>query len=379
MTPESDIEQKPAFGSPSEPKRRKPLIGMTETELREAAKALGMPAFTGSQIAKWLYSPTPSLHKGEGDRRCITGIDEMTNISKKNREVLAEHYCVGGMAPIGSQRSKDGTVKYLFPVSSGKCVETVYIPDHERATLCVSCQVGCKMNCLFCQTGKQGFEGHLTAGDIINQILSLPERETLTNIVFMGQGEPMDNMEAVIRAIEILTAKWGLAWSPRRIPVSSVGIKGKLQEFIERTTCHIAISMHSPIHEQRIELMPAEKSMPIADVVEMLRAYGFSHYGRRVSFEYIVFDGLNDSKTHAKEIARLLKGLDCRVNLIRYHKVPGVPLMTSNEAKMQAMCDYLNAHGITTTIRTSRGEDILAACGLLSTAQSVEEETNSKQ
>ena len=354
---------------------RKPLIGMSEAELREAVKVLGMPAFTASQIAKWLYQSPLRSHENENKMVLHTNdaLDFMTNISKKNREILAQHYCIGTMAPASCQKSKDGTIKYLFPVSSGKFVETVYIPDHERATLCVSCQVGCKMNCLFCQTGKQGFEGNLTAGDIINQILSLPERETLTNIVFMGQGEPMDNMDAVIRAIEILTEKWGMAWSPRRITVSSVGIKGKLQEFIERTTCHIAISMHSPIHEQRISMMPAEKGMPIADVIEMLRAYGFSHHGRRLSFEYLVFDGLNDSKTHAKEIAKLLRGLDCRVNLIRYHKVPGVPLMTSNETKMQAMCDYLNTHGITTTIRASRGEDILAACGLLSTAQSVEE------
>ena len=151
------------------------LMGMTPDELKAAVKALGMPAFTGSQIAKWLYD------------KHARSIDEMTNISKANREKLAEHFIVGVMNPIDCQKSKDGTIKYLFPTASGKFIETVYIPDHDRATLCVSCQVGCRMNCLFCQTGKQGFEGHLTTADILNQIYSLPERENLTNIVFMGQ------------------------------------------------------------------------------------------------------------------------------------------------------------------------------------------------
>ena len=225
------------------------------------------------------------------------------------------------------------------------------------------------MNCLFCQTGKQGFEGQLTAGDIINQIYSLPERDKLTNIVFMGQGEPMDNLDNVLKATKILTEKWGMAWSPRRITVSSVGIKGKLKRFIEESECHLAISLHSPLHEQRAQLMPAEKGMPIADVVRLLKNYDFSHQ-RRLSFEYIVFDGLNDSTTHAKEIVRLLSGLDCRVNLIRFHSIPDVPLKTSNEKKLETMRDYLTHHGIYTTIRASRGQDIFAACGMLSTKYS---------
>ena len=279
-------------------------------------------------------------------------------------ELLANHYCIGAMEPADCQRSKDGTVKYLFPVSSGKFVETVYIPDRDRATLCVSCQVGCKMNCLFCQTGKQGFEGQLTAADILNQIYSLPERDSLTNIVFMGQGEPMDNLDNVLKATEILTAEWGYAWSPRRITVSSVGIKEKLRRFLDESECHVAISLHSPLHEQRQSLMPAEKAMPIADVVALLKQYDFSHQ-RRLSFEYIVFDGINDSTTHAKEIIRLLDGLYCRVNLIRFHCIPDVPLRTTDDRKMEAMRDYLTHHGIFTTIRASRGQDIFAACGLL--------------
>ena len=333
-----------------------PLLGKSLAELKEVAKSLGMPAFAGGQMAKWLYV------------KHVMDIDGMTDISKGNRELLKERYTIGCMPPAESQRSVDGTVKYLFPTSSGKFVETVYIPDNDRATLCVSSQVGCKMNCLFCQTGKQGFEGNLTTADILNQIYSLPERDKLTNIVFMGQGEPMDNLDNVLRATEALTAAWGYAWSPKRITVSSVGVKNKLKRFIEESECHVAISLHSPIHEQRAMLMPAEKAMPIADVVEMLRNYDFSHQ-RRLSFEYIVFGGVNDSPMHAREIIKLLKGLDCRINLSRFHQIPGVDLHGADDSRMEAFRDYLTGHGVFTTIRASRGQDIYAACGLLSTAR----------
>lgn len=333
-----------------------PLLGMSLSELKDVAKALGMPAFTGGQMAKWLYT------------KRVLSIDDMTDISKQNREKLKEQYTIGCMPPAGCQRSKDGTVKYLFPTAGGKFVETVYIPDDDRATLCVSSQVGCKMNCLFCQTGKQGFEGNLTASDILNQIYSLPERDKLTNIVFMGQGEPMDNLDNVLRATEVLTAAWGYAWSPKRITVSSVGVRSKLRRFIEESECHLAISLHSPLHEQRAMLMPAEKAMPISEIVEMLRGYDFRHQ-RRLSFEYIVFGGLNDSKAHAREIVRLLKGLDCRINLIRFHQIPDVGLHGADEERMTAFRDYLTGHGLFTTIRASRGQDIYAACGLLSTAE----------
>ena len=334
----------------------KPLLGLSLAELKGVAVELGLPAFAGGQMAKWLYA------------KHVAGIDGMTDISKANREKLKAGYTIGCMPPADRMQSNDGTVKYLFPTASGKFVETVYIPEGNRATLCVSSQVGCKMNCLFCQTGKQGFEGNLTVADILNQVYSLPERDTLTNIVFMGQGEPMDNLDNVLKATEVLTADYGYAWSPRRITVSSVGVKNKLRRFIEESECHLAISLHSPLHEQRAMLMPAERAMPIADIVEMLRGYDFSHQ-RRLSFEYIVFGGLNDSPTYAREIVKLLKGLDCRVNLIRFHRIPGVNLQGADEARMEAFRDYLTGHGIFTTIRASRGQDIYAACGLLSTAR----------
>ena len=340
---------------------KKYLLGMTLGELKEAAKTLGMPAFTGGQIAKWLYT------------QHVKSIDEMTNISKANREKLAAEYEIGCKEPSDAQHSKDGTIKYLFPTDSGKFVETVYIPEEDRATLCVSSQIGCKMNCLFCQTGKQGFEGNLSATDILNQIYSLPERDKLTNIVFMGQGEPMDNLDNVLRTTEVLTADFGYAWSPKRITVSSVGIKGKLKRFLEESNCHVAISMHSPLHEQRSELMPAERGMSIESIVELLSNYDFSHQ-RRLSFEYIVFKGVNDSEEHAKEIVKLVRGLECRVNLIRFHPIPNIPLHGVDDHKMEQFRNYLTQHGVFTTIRASRGQDIFAACGLLSTAKKIAEE-----
>ena len=345
---------------------KKTLMGMSLAELRQVATDLGMPAFTGGQIADWLY------------HRHVGSIDEMTNLSKVNRARLAEAYEIGAMPPTDCQRSVDGTVKYLFPTRSGHQVETVYIPDGDRATLCVSSQVGCKMRCLFCQTGRQGFEGNLTAGDIINQIYSLPERDTLTNIVFMGQGEPMDNLDAVLRATQLLTAPYGWAWSPKRITVSSVGIRGKLRRFLDESDCHIAISLHTPMASQRAELMPAERAFPISEVTDLLRQYDFSHQ-RRLSFEYIVFGGVNDSERHARETVRLLHGLDCRVNLIRFHQIPGSDLHGADEERMEWLRDYLTSHGVFTTIRASRGEDIYAACGLLSTARGIDEERAPKE
>ena len=345
---------------------KKRLLGLTTAELKQVAQQLGMPAFTGGQIAKWLYE------KG------VMSIDEMTNLSKQNRERLSNEYCVGAMPPIDCQRSVDGTIKYLFPVvttgnsgdsgisgHSGLFVETVFIPDGDRATLCVSSQVGCKMNCLFCQTGKQGFEGNLSAADILNQIYALPERDQLTNVVFMGQGEPMDNLDNVLKTTEILTADYGWAWSPHRITISTVGLKSNMRRLLDESECHVAVSLHSPIHEQRLQLMPAEKQFAIADIVALLKEYDWSHQ-RRITFEYTMFGDTNDSPLHAKELTKLLRGLICRVNLIRWHRVPDVPLKEVEMETMEHFRDYLNNHGVPTTIRASRGQDIWAACGLLS-------------
>ena len=336
--------------------QKQPLLGLTLSELQAITKQLSMPLFTAKQMASWLY-----------DKKVKT-IDEMTNLSLKHRTLLNELYEVGATAPMHAMSSVDGTIKYLYQVGENSFVEAVYIPDGERATLCVSSQVGCKMNCKFCMTGKQGFTTNLSANQILNQIISLPECDKLTNVVMMGMGEPLDNLDEVLKALEILTAPYGFAWSPKRITLSTVGLKKGLKRFIESCDCHLAISLHSPVPEQRRDLMPAEKSYSITEMVDLLRNYDFSKQ-RRLSFEYIVFKGVNDSMLYAKELLKLLRGLDCRVNLIRFHAIPNVDLEGVDMDSMVKFRDYLTSHGLFTTIRASRGEDIFAACGMLSTAK----------
>ena len=332
-----------------------PLLGLTLDELKQVAARVGMPSFAAKQMAQWLYT------------KRVQTIAEMTNISLRHREALEQEYEVGRQEPIEAVRSVDGTVKYLFQVGTS-AVESVYIPaeDGSRATLCVSSQVGCKMNCLFCMTGKQGFTAHLTAAQILNQILSIPESDTLTNVVLMGMGEPFDNIDHVLRALQLMTADYALAWSPKRITVSTVGVMKGLRRFLDESECHLAISLHNPFPQERLQLMPAERGCSISDMLQLLRQYDFTHQ-RRLSFEYIVFRGVNDNEAHARELVRILKGLECRINLIRFHAIPGVPLEGVEMDKMVAFRDYLTHHGVFTTIRASRGEDIWAACGMLST------------
>ena len=336
------------------------LLGKTSNELREVVAQVGLPAFTAGQIASWMY------------QRGASSFDEMTNISKKGREALAERYEVGRRAPIDVQRSVDGTAKYLFPVSCGGHVETVFIPDGERGTVCVSCQVGCKMGCKFCMTGRQGFHGHLTPGDILNQLYSMPEREQITNVVFMGQGEPFDNLDTILRATELLQADYGWAWSPKRITVSTVGLKKGMERFLAESQCHLAVSLHNPVPDERQEMIPAEKAWSLREFIPLLRKYDWTHQ-RRLSFEYTVFHGHNDTPRHVRELCRLLGRMECRVNLIRCHEIPESPFKPAPESTMEWMRDELNKHGITTTIRASRGQDIFAACGLLSTAKQGQE------
>jgi 23S rRNA (adenine2503-C2)-methyltransferase len=338
--------------------KREALAGMTLGELKAVVGSLSMPPYTAGQIADWLY------------KKKIRTIDEMTNISAKNRLLLASQFEVGLKPPAGKKESADGTVKYLFAAGGGddKFVETVFIPAKERSTLCVSSQIGCKMKCAFCMTGRQGFKGNLTSNGILNQILSAPECNELTNVVFMGMGEPLDNYGEVLKTLEILTAPYGFGWSPKRITVSTIGILPSLKRFLDESSCNLAVSLHSPYHDERLSLMPAEKAFPIDAVIDLLHEYDFSHQ-RRVSFEYIMFEGVNDSEQHAKDLARMLRGIECRVNIIRFHYIKGINLHSCGERKMEFFRDTLNALGITATIRTSRGEDILAACGMLSTGK----------
>lgn len=339
------------------------------------AMGIGLPKFAGKQLAEWLYV------------RRVRSFDEMSNISLKGRESLKDRYLVGRHAPVREAVSADGTRKYLFEISdlgaSGsqsapQYVESVYIPEEDRATLCVSTQAGCKMGCRFCMTGTLGFHGNLSAAEILNQVFEIDAmavadgREALSNLVFMGEGEPMDNIDEVLRTLTIMTASYGCAWSPKRITVSTVGVPA-MKRFLDESECHLAVSMHNPFSIERALIMPAEKIMSVTEVISLLKQYDWSHQ-RRVSFEYICWAGQNDTPRHAKELLRLLKGLNCRINLIRFHEgvedvartnkderhFPG-----SDEKQMEWLRDYLTANGVTTTIRRSRGEDILAACGML--------------
>lgn len=332
------------------------LYGQTLSQLEALCNRLEMPRFAAKQIARWLY-----------DKHATT-IEAMSDLSVRHRALLAETYEVGFTAPEKVSISADGTKKYLYRTSQNHFIESAYIPDGDRATLCISSQAGCRMGCRFCATGRQGLQHSLSTNEILNQIGSLPERERLTNVVFMGMGEPLDNLDSLLPTLEILTSAWGFGWSPTRITVSTAGVASRLKRFLDATQVHLAVSLHNPFPHERAEIMPVEKAWPIREVVEILRRYDFTHQ-RRVSFEYIVMSGLNDSPRHIRELCRLLDGIKCRINLIRFHKIPGSPYFSPDDRAMIAFRDALTAKGIHTTIRTSRGEDIQAACGLLSTAQ----------
>ena len=336
--------------------RHEYLYGQTLPQLEALCNRLEMPRFAAKQIARWLY-----------DKHATT-IEAMSDLSARHRALLAETYEVGLTAPEKVSISTDGTKKYLYRTSQNHFIESAYIPDGDRATLCISSQAGCRMGRHFCATGRQGLQHSLSTNEILNQIGSLPERERLTNVVFMGMGEPLDNLDSLLPTLEILTSAWGFGWSPTRITVSTAGVASRLERFLEATQVHLAVSLHNPFPHERAEIMPVEKAWPIREVVEILRRYDFTHQ-RRVSFEYIVMSGLNDSPRHIRELCRLLDGIKCRINLIRFHKIPGSPYFSPDDRAMIAFRDALTAKGIHTTIRTSRGEDIQAACGLLSTAQ----------
>ena len=333
---------------------RDALYGKNPTQLAQLCSELGMPRFAAGQLARWLYG------------RHVEDPMAMSDLSRKHRELLAERFRPVLSAPMRVSESQDGTKKYLYSTLQGALIESAYIPDGDRATLCVSSQAGCRMGCKFCATGRQGLQHSLSAAEILNQIVSLPERDRLTNLVFMGMGEPLDNTDEVLRALESITAPWGWGWSPTRITLSTAGVVPQLRRFLEYSQVHLAVSLHNPFREERAEIMPVERAWPIAEVAEILREYDFTHQ-RRVSFEYIVMSGLNDSPRHIKELCRLLDGIKCRINLIRFHKIPSSPYFSPDDAAMRRFRDTLTAKGIQTTIRASRGEDIQAACGLLST------------
>ncbi len=332
------------------------LFGKTLSELQDIVLNFGLKKFTAAQIASWLY------------KKDVSNIQEMTNLSKQTRELLEKNFVVGKEPPVKETVSKDGTKKYLFKSGDNRYIETAYIPDKDRATLCISSQTGCKMGCKFCNTGLQGFAGNLSVTQILNQIKSLPEKDRLTNYVFMGMGEPLDNKENVLKALEIMTSDYGFGLSPHRITLSTVGLTPSIIDFLEKTDVHLAISVHNPFPEERKEIMPIENAQPLSKILKIVEKFDFRHQ-RRFSAEYIMIKGFNDSPRHARELAEILKKIPSRVNLIRYHEHPGSEFHSSTEIKIHEFQEILNSKNIITTIRSSRGEDIFAACGLLSTKE----------
>ncbi len=334
-------------------KNKEWLLGKSLKELEDIVIELGEKKFRAKQLSEWIYT------------KAALEFSDMTSLSKSFIAKLEESYQVGKMDYSDRCVSVDGTVKYIFPTIGGSPIEAVYIPDKERGTLCVSSQAGCKMGCLFCMTGRGGFHHHLSAGEILNQIRCVNSITPITNIVYMGMGEPLDNTNNVLRSIEVLTtADWGYGMSPTRITLSTIGVIKNLKRFIEESKAHLAISIHNPFGEERLKLMPVEKTHNINDIVALIKQYDFAHQ-RRVSFEYTMFKGYNDTDRHIEGLARLLKGLKCRVNLIRFHKIPDSNLESSTDSQMVHFRDNLTKRGIITTIRASKGEDIFAACGML--------------
>lgn len=332
------------------------LFGKTLNQLQEIVVELGLPKYTAMQIADWLY------------KKEIYTIDEMSNLSKVARQKINKEFETGLQRHLTVQESADGTKKYLFNVGGDGSVESAFIPESKRNTLCVSSQVGCKMRCLFCMTGRQGFKSNLSSNEILNQLRSLPEWKDVTNIVYMGMGEPLDNLDEVMKSLDILTSEWGMGMSKKKVTVSTIGIVPAMKHFLENSECHLAVSLHSPFEAERKMLMPVSHKYTIQDILTEIKKHDIGRQ-RRVSFEYIVFGGLNDTSRHVKELARILNGINCRINLIRFHEIPKTPLQGTDETRLLEFRDALNKKGIVTTIRASRGQDIDAACGLLSTKE----------
>jgi 23S rRNA (adenine2503-C2)-methyltransferase len=329
------------------------LYGKTLEELGEICNSFSFPKYTAKQIANWLYA------------KQISEITEMTNLSFKARQTLASQCIVGTTLPFKTLQSKDGTKKYLFRYANEAIVEAVVIFDRDRATLCISSQAGCKLGCAFCATGQQDFKRNLTCGEILNIFRSVEEHKSLTNIVYMGMGEPLDNWQEVKKSIQILTSDWGYAMSPHRITVSTCGILPRMKALLEETSCDVAISLHNAIPNERNQIMPVEKAYPMTEIIKILRQYDWSGQ-RNLTFEYIVFEDINCKSQHIAALLSLLKGLPCHINLLRFHNIPNSPLKSASDRSIIVLRNNLTAKGLFTTIRASKGEDILAACGLLS-------------
>jgi 23S rRNA (adenine2503-C2)-methyltransferase len=328
------------------------LCGLSVDEIYELIKQGGFNYSHALKISNSIY------------KRGITDLWLVPEIPKKLKDELAAVSFAGILKPVSSLRSSDDTIKYLFRNNKGLSYETVYIPDGKRNTVCVSTQSGCRMGCPFCVTGRYGFHGDLPAGEIINQIISLPDAGKITHVVFMGMGEPLDNIDNVLKACEILTAEWGMAISPRNVTVSTIGIEPGVRRFLENCACNLTLSLFSPFPEERRELVAAEKKYPVYGILKMMKDHPVKKK-RRLSVAYVMISGVNDTGKHLDGLKNLLRGSKIRVNLIPYHPVPKDTHTSSSPSRMQYFRHELVISGISASVRRSRGEDISAACGLL--------------
>lgn len=326
------------------------IAGSDLSDIEALLGSLGVDAGYARRLLYWIY------------RRGIKSFDEINDIPAKVLHILSENYVTGLISPVMSEVSVDGSIKYLFSGSRGLNHETVWLPDGKRSTVCVSAQSGCRMGCRFCATGRNGWGGNLTAGEIVNQVVSLPH--VVTHIVLMGMGEPGDNIDEVLKACRIFTAEWGLAAGRSKVTVSTVGVTPSVMRLLDETECNITLSLHSPFPEERREVIPAEARWPFAETLDLLMRYE-NRRKRRFTVAYVMIEGRNDTGRHLDEMKRLLSGTAIRVNLLPYHPVAGDDARSSENSVMMRFKHELVTSGISASVRKSRGGDIYAACGML--------------
>jgi 23S rRNA (adenine2503-C2)-methyltransferase len=338
---------------------KKSICGLTAEEIYSFISPYGFRIADTFSIANSVY------------KKRTREITQITKIPKNLKNVIEEDFCSGIFEPMSTIISSDKSVKFLFRTEGGLAFETVYLPERKRNTVCVSTQSGCRMGCPFCVTAGYGFRGNLTAGEMVNQIISIPDADKVTHVVFMGMGEPMDNLYNVLKACEIITSAWGLSISPRNVTVSTVGIKQGVEKFLLGSQCNLTLSLYSPFIAEREMIIPAEKMNPAKEILELMKNYS-GKKKRRLSIAYVMINGVNDTDNHLEELKNLLRGSKVRVNLLPYHAVASDPKCSSNAERMQFFKHNLVVSGISASVRKSRGVDISAACGLLAMDLSVE-------
>jgi 23S rRNA (adenine2503-C2)-methyltransferase len=328
------------------------LCGLSPEEIMEVSGIPGLSLSTATIISNFIY------------KKRVNEISDIHGISKNLKQKLNAKFVCGLYGPESFRKSSDGSVKYLFRNKAGMLFETVFLPDNKRNTVCVSTQSGCRMGCPFCMTGRYGFHGNLEVTDIIAQILSIPDAGKVTNVVFMGMGEPLDNPGNVLRACKIITSSWGLALSPGNVTVSTVGITPAVKDFLEKSSCNLTFSLFSPFPDERVGVVPAERKYPASEIISLMKSYPIRKK-RRMSVAYIMIKGVNDSDRHLDGLKYLLSGSLVRVNIIPYHPVPVDSNISSSPERMQQFRHELIINGISASVRKSRGIDVSAACGLL--------------